>query len=103
MIYKEGDSAHAGRTLGVRGGLVARGCCASSFPEQAACAHMLDGVVAIAGFHLPHDPAEVILHGVLRQVQTLRNFFVGQAIGNQVHQLHLPVRQSAAASSRRTG
>jgi len=43
----------------------------------------------------------MILHCKLRQIQTCRNFFVRQSIGDQIHQLNLPMRQSVAVCSGR--
>ncbi len=46
--------------------------------EEAAGADDVDGLVAVVGIHLPHDAAEVVLDGELRQIQAGGYLLVGQ-------------------------
>ncbi len=47
-------------------------------PGGSRCADDVDGLVAVVGIHLPHDAAEMVLDGELRQVQAGRYLLVGQ-------------------------
>jgi len=52
-----------------------------------------DNLMTTIGIDLFHDSMDMILHREFRQVEIGGDLLVGHAFGDQVHQLHLAMRQ----------
>src|SRR5713101_5565459 len=68
--------------------------------QESAGANHIYGFVTIIRIHLPHDAADVVLHGEFRQIQVGGDLFVGQASFHQADELELPAREAILPISR---
>src|SRR3954469_20831422 len=52
------------------------------------------GSQAVRGTHFAHDVVDVILYGLLRDVQLRGDFFIGQPVAQQFHHLLFPATET---------